>query len=254
MVYAGNNEAEWTDRTPMTQVWFVTASDDKFGRVFFGYEDNLPQGGMNEEGLFFDWVNWGEDLEWHEDPQKKQADFLLHQRALETCRSVEDVLALYAAYDEPLFACCRLMVVDKRGASAVLGFVEGSYVVHQSTASFETLGHADAQAYAMLANVPRAEENAVRALGHILGEIRQQEAITTRYTNLHNLTTGDMIIYAPDASHDTQPVTLNLFRELQKGDHYYQIPRLKEQIGKPPQPLSELKKWWEFWKMDPVTN
>lgn len=146
------------------------------------------------------------------------------------------------------------MVVDKSGASAILGFVKGHYVTHQSVASLETHGYADEQAYEMLAKVPRTEEDVARFLSDILGKIRQQGAITTRYTNLHNLTTGDIMIFAPDAYNDTQPVTLNLFDELKKGNHYYQIPMLREQIRKSPQSLTDLKKWWEFWKLEPVTN
>src|SRR5262245_6914450 len=77
---AGSNE-DWSD--PNTQVWFVPATKDSHGIVYFGFgggeyprggvsrhklqipdegitkirpEDlyGLPQGGMNEKGLFFD--------------------------------------------------------------------------------------------------------------------------------------------------------------------------------------------------------
>ena len=77
---AGSNE-DWAD--PNTQMWFVPATKDNYGIVYFGFgrgeyppggvsrhkleipeggitqikpEDlyGLPQGGMNEKGLFFD--------------------------------------------------------------------------------------------------------------------------------------------------------------------------------------------------------
>jgi len=52
-VFVGNNE-DFID--PNTYVWFLTPSPDKLGRVYFGYGHELPQGGMNEKGLFFDYA------------------------------------------------------------------------------------------------------------------------------------------------------------------------------------------------------
>ena len=80
LALAGNNE-DWGD--PNTQMWFVPATKDNYGIVYFGFGRGeypkggissrklkipeggitkinpadlygLPQGGMNEKGLFFD--------------------------------------------------------------------------------------------------------------------------------------------------------------------------------------------------------
>jgi len=48
---AGNNE---DFNNPLTRVWFVPASPGRFGCVYFGYEDGIPQGGLNDQGVFFD--------------------------------------------------------------------------------------------------------------------------------------------------------------------------------------------------------
>jgi hypothetical protein len=48
---AGNNE---DGRNPFTKLWFIPAGDDMFGQMYVGFDDYYPQGGMNDQGLFFD--------------------------------------------------------------------------------------------------------------------------------------------------------------------------------------------------------
>ena len=57
LALAGNNEDFWlTD----TKIWYVPKEGSKrgvagkLGRVYFGFDNFYPQGGMNEAGLFFD--------------------------------------------------------------------------------------------------------------------------------------------------------------------------------------------------------
>src|SRR5690349_21529785 len=47
----GNNE---DFNNPHTLAWFIPASPGRFGRVYFGYDDYIPQGGLNDQGVFFD--------------------------------------------------------------------------------------------------------------------------------------------------------------------------------------------------------
>ncbi len=48
---AGNNE-DWNN--PLTKIWFLPPEEAKYGRVYVGFDDFSPQGGMNDQGLFFD--------------------------------------------------------------------------------------------------------------------------------------------------------------------------------------------------------
>ncbi len=51
LALAGGNEDSFN---PLTRAWFIPASDGRHGRVYFGYDDGLPQAGLNDQGLFFD--------------------------------------------------------------------------------------------------------------------------------------------------------------------------------------------------------
>jgi hypothetical protein len=50
-VLVGNNE-DWFN--PRTKIWFIQPVGDRYGSVFFGFDNYWPQGGMNQKGLFFD--------------------------------------------------------------------------------------------------------------------------------------------------------------------------------------------------------
>src|SRR5688500_8677741 len=41
---------------PNTRVWFVPGGSNYFGAVYVGFDNGWAQGGMNSEGLTFDWV------------------------------------------------------------------------------------------------------------------------------------------------------------------------------------------------------
>ena len=50
-ILVGNNE-DWDN--PQTKIWFLPAKPGSYGRVYTGFDDMTPQGGMNERGLWFD--------------------------------------------------------------------------------------------------------------------------------------------------------------------------------------------------------
>ncbi len=48
-----NNE-DWSN--PKSRIWFVPAGEGHWGCAYVGFDDGQPQGGVNTEGLAFDWV------------------------------------------------------------------------------------------------------------------------------------------------------------------------------------------------------
>ena len=51
VILAGNNE-DWED--PSTKMWFFPPAGNKHGWIKFGFGSGFPQGGMNDQGLFWD--------------------------------------------------------------------------------------------------------------------------------------------------------------------------------------------------------
>ena len=50
-VLVGNNEDY---NNPRTKIRFIPAEPGSYGRMYVGFDDLWPQGGMNERGLWFD--------------------------------------------------------------------------------------------------------------------------------------------------------------------------------------------------------
>jgi len=51
VVLFGNNK-DYTN--PKTYYWVIPAEEGKYGGVYFGFDDFIPQGGVNEKGLSYD--------------------------------------------------------------------------------------------------------------------------------------------------------------------------------------------------------
>ncbi|HKX62154.1 MAG TPA: hypothetical protein VJS65_09925, partial [Verrucomicrobiae bacterium] len=48
-----NNE---DSTSPMTRIWFVPAGEGRYGCAYVGFDNSWGQGGLNTEGLAYDWV------------------------------------------------------------------------------------------------------------------------------------------------------------------------------------------------------
>jgi hypothetical protein len=61
---------DWSN--PQTRIWFVPGGSGRHGCVYVGFDDDWAQGGLNTEGLAFDWVA-GFEEQWGPDPKKESA-------------------------------------------------------------------------------------------------------------------------------------------------------------------------------------
>ena len=93
-VLAGNNE---DSKIPYTRVWFIPAENGRYGRVYFGYDNWSPQGGMNDQGLFF--VHFSvPKLEIKQSREKPRFPGPFTDTIMAKCATVEDVLEMLSKY------------------------------------------------------------------------------------------------------------------------------------------------------------
>src|SRR6266404_3222582 len=86
-----NNE-DWSDFN--TRIWFVPGKPGTNGCAYVGFTDGWAQGGLNTEGLAFDWVA-GYKEKFDLDPKLKAVDGNSSARMLECCATVEEAIAFY---------------------------------------------------------------------------------------------------------------------------------------------------------------
>jgi len=211
-----------------TRIWFQPAGTNHYGCVFVGYDNGWAQGGMNSEGLAFDWLaGWKE--EWNPDPALPEVRG--NQEVIETCATVEEAVHFYRTHRDPNLWYSKCLLTDKTGASVLIGAVGGQLRVWRSRKSWG-LGYGKRILEPMLKT--NSEPTLANAT-NILRACLQPGKFATRYFNVFDPQSGDIFLY-PFPKKDIE-VRLNLAAELSKGPHYYDMVRIQKQLRKTPRPL-----------------
>jgi hypothetical protein len=221
-----NNE-DWSN--PKTRIWFVPAEAKRYGCVYVGFDDGFAQGGMNTEGLASDWVAGYEET-WK--PNPKLPTSAGNRLLLETCATVEEAIAFFRGHREMGFYTARILVADRTGASAIIGAGKGKLQVEKSN-QCRGFGYG-ASTLDMMLNLPSSKAT-VASGAEILRACLQKGKYATKYSNIFDLKSGDIFLFPiPERN---EPVKFNLQAELKKGAHYYDMPKIHEQLAQAPQPL-----------------
>ena len=207
---------------PKTRIWFQPAGDGYYGAVYVGCDSGWAQGGLNTEGLAFDWVA-GTKETWEPDPRLPNLRGNPSQRMLETCATVDDAIAFFRTNREPGFSYARILVADRTGNSVIIGAKDGQLQVEKEN---QSRGFGFGQRTLDVA-LPERPEPTVANGFTILRDCRQGGDYTTKYSNIFDLKSGDVFLYFLPGCNDQ--VGLNLAVELKRGAHYYDLPQIREQ-------------------------
>jgi len=227
------NRVLWCDNedweNPNTRIWFVPAGPKRYGAVYVGFDNGYIQGGVNSEGFAWGAVNFGQNSAvWTPDPSLPVRD---NDQVLETCATVEEAIAFYRVHREGGFSYCRFLVADRTGASAILRAKDGKFLVEKSNQG-QGFGYGAMTLSKMLAvSADPTLDNGTE----MLRACRQWGACPTQYSYVADLKTGDIFLF-PFPGRDDR-VEFNLAAELKKGAHYYDMPKIHEQLGEPLRPL-----------------
>ncbi|POY39339.1 penicillin acylase [Solitalea longa] len=117
-IYAVNNEDYWYDVKPYIKI--MPAKKDELARLWYGWDD-FAQGGINQEGLFFDGAVTPDqkNTKGCKSPKGNTGN-----KILATCKTVEDALKFIEAKNICL-TNGHLLFGDKTGNAAVVEWVNG---------------------------------------------------------------------------------------------------------------------------------
>lgn len=257
-VLAGNNEDYYNTST---RIWFLPREDGKYGRVYFGFDDFVRQGGMNDQGLFFDTVSAPRlEMPQYKDNYEYPGDLLTV--AMEKCATVQEVIALYRDIGpflnttDPPSTTGTFLYADKLGQSVI---IEGDvHVLKESRFQVMTnfyqsrpeLGGHPCRRYDIAKGMLQANPTVtvdlfkrVLAATHLEHEVGASNP--TVYSNIYDLQKGEIHIY--HYHNFTNVVVLNLAQELKKGRHQYDLPSLFPEtlaatVYESAQPISVLRR------------
>ena len=218
--------------SPMTRIWFVPASEGRYGCAYVGFDNGWGQGGLNTEGLAYDWVaGWKE--EWKLGAGQARIEGNPAERMLATCATLDEAVAFFRKHYEPGFGYARILVADKTGASAMIRAKDGTLFVDPQN-QCRGFGYGQRTLDQMLE--PSSEPTVANGMKILRACI---QPLGTRYSNIFDLKTGDIFIFRPSEAE----MKLHLAAELKKGAHYYDIPQLGEQLKEAPRPLARMKRF-----------
>ena len=201
--WAGNNEDFiFTFRTYLN---VAAATDSTLGHMYFTYfsPDDMIQGGANEAGLFFDF-NAIPESEYKDYDKKKDypgGTEALMLYILKNCKTVKEVFALYEKYRDPDIRSAQMHLVDKFGNLGII--VADSMWITQADFQVSTnynLCHKNKDGktcwrFPIAERILRSEEPSLEIFRMICDSTHQRNVINTIYSNIHNLTTGDIWLY-----------------------------------------------------------
>ena len=123
-VLVGNNEDY---NIPHTRMWFFPATNGRHGRIYFGYDNFRPQGGMNDQGLFFDAL-LTEKMKIRNSKDKPMFEGDFFDSFLAKNETVSDVLELFKQYNLEFMSGYQLFFADATGDSAI---IEGDHIIRK---------------------------------------------------------------------------------------------------------------------------
>jgi hypothetical protein len=226
--YGGNNEDE---RNPLTWIWFVPGEDGAYGSAFVGYDDLVVQGGMNEEGLFFDALGVRE-VEVPGRPGKPEStgqSFVAD--VMGRCDSVDCVLERLDAISMPGTWNGQYLFGDRFGSSAIiepLTVIRGTGRFQVATNFFQSevpvADRRDERYLAATRLLDEATAFSVDEVRSVLEATRQNGTVNTVYSTIYEL--GARVVhlhYFGDFDHER---TFDVRSELARSVHGYEIAQL----------------------------
>ncbi len=229
---AGSNE---DSTSHLNDVWFLPPEKGKFGRVYFGLNINgyrIPQGGMNDQGLFYDGASAETVIKPPRDPNLIPPIDDIHLKAMEECSTVEEVLKLYESYHMSV-GDGQVMFGDRFGNSVIMeatGSIIRKKEKYQIATNFfqsriKPENMTDVR-YRIAEKIFKRSKNiSVDLFRSILNATHWEEysgyMTVTLYSYICDLKKGDIYIYHFHNFEDV--VKINLREELKKGEKYLSI-------------------------------
>ncbi len=223
----GINE-DWSN--PFSKIWFLPAEENKFGRVYFGFSEGGIQGGMNDQGLFFDGFATA-PLKVNLSKDKEHYIGNLAHKVMEECRTVDEVIAVFEKYNLQFMENAMFFFGDKFGNSVIIEgdvFIRksGNYQIvtnfYQSTVNPDSITD---RRYNIAKKIITEKKQAnIDVIRSILANTHQEGKYPTQYSNIYDLKNNKIYLYH---FHNYENVVeLNIEEELKKGKHSIDISSL----------------------------
>ena len=197
-VLVGNNE-DWFN--PRTKIWFVQPVNDRYGSVFFGFDNFWPQGGMNQKGLFFDAFALKPEVVAEAETKPRYKGNLIKE-VMATCATVENALEMIDRYSLYFMTRFQLFIADAAGDAAI---IEGNAVIRKQGDYQVVTNFRQSETDPSEISCPRYRiacdmlagcgEDKMHCVKNILAATHQEGTANTLYSNIYDLNARRVYVY-----------------------------------------------------------
>ena len=231
--FAGNNE-DYYGNLP-TIIWFVPSDEGKYGYVAYGYEqDHFSQGGMNDQGLFWDGLAVP-GLEVTGEVGTEPFTLTTLEEVMQVAATVDEAIAALREYDfASIMEYATFLFADKYGNAAIF---EGDLVTEPAVdkhyliatnfrPSNPELGNYPCWRYDLLTEMMEdgfelSFDDFAAMADAVHQGVVSYDGIYTRYTTVADLVNGVFYLYY-DLDYSS-PIVFDLDEELSQEAHEYNM-------------------------------
>lgn len=232
IILAGNNE-DWED--PYSKMWFYPSENNKYGWIKFGWESGFPQGGMNDQGLFWDGTSGPYLGMPYSESNKEIYSGPIMQKVIAECANVREAIDIFSNYYCEDQYKAQYLVGDSKHNSII---VEGDSIIsmennHLILTNFyhsnPELGGYPCWRYNIANEMIISDNNYTTYLiGSILSATHQEGKYPTQYSQIYNL--QNCQIYMFYYHNYEEFILIDLKEELNKGYRSFDIPTLFSKV------------------------
>jgi hypothetical protein len=271
VVLFGNNE-DYTN--PKTHYWVIPAEEGKYGGVYFGFDDFIPQGGVNEKGLSYD-INALPKAPFNLHPDLPKPDDWIVRVIMKKCGTVEEAIRMAKSYNWGDSLKWQIHLADAGGDAVVISAgPDGELAFSRKpkgngylvSTNFNLANRKNAYDYPcsrydtavrMLDDIGSSRKLTVDYCRSILDAAHVEGAsINTLYSNVIDLKNGVIHLYYWHQWDEV--VTLDIAEQLAKGSQRGRISDLfssettekasdEYQMYRKKKKIEKKKPWWKFW-------
>lgn len=228
----GNNE----DSSPSlkTFLWFYPGKKQKNGFVTWGVKEKLPEGGMNDKGLFWDAAALMQEIPIKRDAAKPDFEGYFVNKALAECATVDEVIRLVKRFNLVWQERAQVLVADASGDYAL---IHANYIIRKSdqrrnyqavtnfSLQYGTANQEPCQRYNTAEMLLGKNLVSVPLFKEILSKTAQRAIDNaTIYSQIADLKNGRFYLY--QHHNFEEELVISLAYELKKGKHQTEIKKL----------------------------
>jgi len=141
---------------------------------------------------------------------------------MEECATVEEAIAVYDKYNKSSFKYARILLADRTGASAIVGWIDGDMKFIRDEGDFQAMGVNEDTAISKLKAIKENKKTAsIDDVKEILEACHVEGRYPTQYSNICDLKNNVIYMYL---FHDYSTVVkFDAAEEYKKGKHNYSL-------------------------------